>query len=91
MRSVPFRFKDNMSNKKRIEKLNQKYPKGFDIELSELLSEFQIGEEEIKLLGTKGNGIAYAYIDKKAYYRRSQIEKLFKRSVTVVKEETLDV
>lgn len=73
-------FKNNMSDKKRREP-RKFYPKGFDINLSEVLAEFVMGDEEIKRLGSDRT-IASAYVGNAAYYRRAQLETMFAKAPT---------
>lgn len=54
-------------------------PKGFDISLADVISEFHLGVDEIQFLGemTAKNQIAHAVIGHNVYYRRTTIERLF--------------
>lgn len=56
-----------------------KYPKGFDIKLSDAISELNLNEDQIKQLGlmTARRRIACAFVGHEVYYRRATIERLF--------------
>lgn len=64
------------------------FPKGFDIALLDVISEFNLSEGEIKQLGeltaTKRSGLAHATIGHQVYYRRAQIQRLFRGEQTQV-------
>lgn len=60
-------------------KQKPKPPKGFDISLADVISEFNLGVDEIQFLGeiTAKNQIAHAVVGHNVYYRRTTIERLF--------------
>lgn len=62
-----------------MSKQNLKPPKGFDISLADVISEFHLGVDKIQVLGemTAKRQIAHAIVGHNVYYRRATIERLF--------------
>ncbi|MNU34927.1 hypothetical protein D3C71_235150 [compost metagenome] len=67
-------------NLKTVRKAVNRAPKGFDIDMMELMTKYELTLEQVRHLGkltaTRG-GIAHATIGHKVYYRSRQIEELF--------------
>lgn len=66
---------------KRNEKLNKGklYPKGFDVTLADVISDYNFSQEQIQRLGqmTVDREIAKATVGRNVYYRRETIERVF--------------
>lgn len=56
------------------------YPKGFDMTLAQVISEFDLNDNQIQKLGnlTATRQIANAFVGKNVFYRRATMERLFK-------------
>lgn len=61
-----------------------KYPKGFDISLTEVMMKFNFKDESLKRfqeMHQKRSPLAYAIVGGQYYYRLSQLQDLFKEEV----------
>lgn len=74
----------NYGNAVKAQKQNQKrqmriYPKGFDMTLADVISEFNLNEDQIKQLGeaTVNRKIASAMTGRNVFYRKSTIVGMF--------------
>jgi hypothetical protein len=56
-----------------------KAPKGFDILLADVISQFNLSIDDLNKLGrmTSDNKIAHAIVGNRTYYRRAAIDRLF--------------
>ncbi|MNB69334.1 hypothetical protein D3C75_158620 [compost metagenome] len=71
----------NTRGLKTVRKAVNNAPKGFDINMIEIMTEYELTLEQVKELGrltAMRGGIAHATVGHNVYYRRRQIEDLFK-------------
>jgi len=67
-------------NLKTVRKAVNKAPKGFDIDMMEVMTKYELTLDQVRELGrltAKRGGIAHATIGHQVYYRSRQIEELF--------------
>lgn len=75
------KFGEALRRQKQREKREAKKfcPKGFDISLADVISELNMNEDQIKLVGelTATRKIAHAFVGNNVFYRKATLERLF--------------
>lgn len=65
-----------------------KCPKGFDITLTEIFEQYELSEHDMSVFRDahkKGSKLAWATIDKCSFYRKHQIDAMFKHKEEATK------
>lgn len=59
----------------------KRYPKGFDIDIEEVINEYDVDLRKFEIIHDKKNGFACFLGKTNSYYRRSQIDKIFTKRI----------
>ena len=72
---------NKLQQKRKAESNKLKYPKGFDITIADVITDYSLNGEEIRKLGemTYERKIAHATFGHMVFYRRATIERVFER------------